>query len=277
VPKLAFTANLGTDLTVAGDVIRATTGAGSALRARVTQNFGFDLLSPAGATSAGSLAVRVLSRSTATAPWDTLVTSALSGAAARLPSGETLLIPLALPAGRTIGRQIRLEVSVVSPAGDPVHLDGSRSLGVTLDAPGGIAIAAATIAFAARTIDNEGGVLDLSELDFDADKLRSATLTLDIDNPLDVVGDATLVVTHGGQPLLTKSFPLATAHSAPVIAFSGAELQALRGGEHTLAIRATVRASKASGEVTVRPSDVIRVKSAFQATIRPTGSPSISQ
>jgi hypothetical protein len=277
VPKPAFTTQLTTGISIAGDVVRATTGAGSSLRARVTQDFGFDLLAPAGATSAGSLVLRVLSRTATTAAWDTLATSALSGAAATFPSGATLSMPLALPAGRTIGREIRLEVAVFSPAGDPVMLDGSRSLVVTLDAPTGIAVASATINFAARTIDNEGGTLDLTELDFEADKLRSATLTLDIDNPLDIVGDATLLVQHNGATLLTKSFPLAVAHSAPVVAFTSAELQAMRGGEHTLVLRANVRASKTNGEVTVRPTDVIRVKSAFQATIRPTGSPSISQ
>ncbi len=258
-------------------MIRATTGSGSELRARITQNFGFDLLAPAGATSPGSMVLRVLSRTVPTAAWDTLSTSQLVGTAATLPSSTTLTLPLALPAGRTIGREIRLEVAVASPAGSPVTLNGAASLIVTLDAPSGIAVSAATINFASRAISNDGGVLDLTELDFDADKLRGATLTLDIDNPLDVVGEATMLVQHNGVTLLTKTFPLALAHSAPVISFSGAELQSVRGAEQMLVIRATVRASKANGEVTIRPTDVIRVKSAFQATIRPTGSPSISQ
>ncbi|MEP7346633.1 MAG: hypothetical protein ABI877_15285, partial [Gemmatimonadaceae bacterium] len=277
LPKPAFTTELTTNISIAGDVVRATTGSGSALRARVTQNFGFDILAPSGATGTGSLVLRLLSRLTTTSPWDTISTTELRGSAATLPSGTTLSLPLPITAGRTIGRDIRLEVAVSSPAGGPVVLDGSASLNVTLDAPSGVAIAAATIRFSARAIENEGGKLDLTKLDFDADKLRGATLTLDIDNPLAVVGEATLLFQHKGVTVLSKEFPLAPAHSAPVITFTGAELQKLRGAEQVLVLRANVRASNANGEVTVRPADVIRVKGSFQATIRPTGSPSISQ
>lgn len=278
LPKLAFTTQLATSITVADAVVRATTGSSSVLRAQVTQNFGFDVLAPSGATATGSLELLLLSRLSPTAAWDTISTSGLRGSAASLPSGVTLSLPLTIPAGRTIGHLLRLEVSVFSPAASAaVLLNDAASLNVTLDAPSGVLIAAATIKFSGRAIDNGGQKLDLTKLDFDADELQGATLTLAIDNPLDVVGDATLLVQHNGQTLLSKAFPIALSHSAPVITFSGAELQTIRGVEQTLVLRANVRASNVNGEVTVHPADVIRVKGTFQAKIRPTGSPSISQ
>jgi hypothetical protein len=277
IPKPAFTTKVETSIPVGGDVVRANLGSGNILRAIVQHDFGFDLLAPAGASEAGSLALRVLTRMSATAVWDTVGLTYVTGATAQLPSGGATAFDLPLVGGRAVGGELKLEAMIVSPAGSSVILDGSRSLTVTLDAPRGVGIANATISLPPRTVRGAGAELDLTELDLDTDHLRSASLSLAIDNSLAITGNAALVIERGNAVVLTKPFSIATGASTAKIDFSTDELQLLRGAVNTLALRADVRTTSANNELTVRPTDRIKFETTFIATIRPTGSPSGSR
>jgi hypothetical protein len=274
LPKPAFTTTVATSITIAGDVARATLSSGNTVRATIYHDFGFDLLSPTGSAGSGSLALRILTRTTPTAAWDTVGLSVVSGPAASLPSGQSTAFDLPLIGNKTVGRELQLQATINSPAGGAVQLDGSRSLTVSLDAPRGISIATAAISLTPRTVQGDGADLDLSELDLDADHLRSATLGLTIDNPLAITGDASLVISSPRGITITKPFGFVSGSSKADIQFTSDELQTLRGAVSSLGIRATVRASASSGEVIVRPTDRIKIESTFIATIRPTGSPS---
>jgi hypothetical protein len=140
-----------------------------------------------------------------------------------------------------------------------------------------VRFADATLAFTPRVVNGDGGTLDLTELDLDADHLTGATLDLAIDNALAVRGDATLRIRRGAETVVAKQFPFTDGRSTTAVAFTSEELQRLRGASLALSLEALVRASAASGEVVVRPGDAIRIESTFTAAVRPTGTPSRSR
>ena len=262
VPKPAFTATIGATTTFPADIDSVTLTRGF-VEVRVTNGMSFDLLRPSAAPGSpvGTLVVTVRGSGAV------IALRSISGTVKSLAPGTTLVDtlifdPAALP--RTIGSPVETEVSISSPAGDPVTINTAQSLTVTVG-DASVGVSSARIRLQGRTVSSDAITLDLADLDpAITDRVTSGALLLEIDNPFDVAGN---LMANIGAPgvMLNRPLPLAPGHSSPTLSFTGDELRSLFGQpEVTFSAMGDVTAIDPSGMITVTPSMVLTVRSRLE-------------
>jgi hypothetical protein len=252
-PKPAFTATIPLSVTRPTDFASATLAGGDTVRLSVVHNFGFPLLLPEGAASAGSLAVElVIGRDT--------LRAVRTGTTTPWPSGSTLDIDLVLPAGATLSSDVKLLLAIDSPAGDSVTINGSTRLTASA-AVGAVGVTSVSAAVPDVELTSRAVELDLSQFDADiASKARSAELTLSIENSLDVQGTFTLAFTGShGHLIAPRSIAVRAGSSTATIALSRSDLDHILGQRITLTLTGGVTATGPGGLLTIRPTDAIAV------------------
>jgi hypothetical protein len=262
VPKPAFTATIGATTDFPADIDSVTLSRGF-VEVRVTNGTSFDLLRPSAAPGSpvGTLVVTVRGSGAV------IAVRSISGTVKSLPPGSTLVDtltfdPAALP--RSIGSPVETEVSVASPAGDPVTINTSQSLAVDVG-DASVGVSSARVRVQARSVSSEPIELDLADLDAAiTDRVTSGALLLEIDNPFAVAGNLTATIWAPGITLL-RPMPIAPGQSSLALSFSGDELRSLFGQPQvTLTTMGDVSAIDPGGMVTVTPAMALTVRSRLE-------------
>lgn len=255
VPKPAFSFSFQDQVELPGDVASASL-AGGVIDVELSHDFGFDPIRPS-ATARGSLTARLVHGGA------TLASVTISGESTAFPSGTVLPRSLALPATVLTG-PIAVEISITSPEGDSVVVDVTDVLSVTA-VPRDIRVSEARVRVVDRTVDVEAVEVDLEDVESTvANRVRSGAFLLEIQNPFDVSGTLSLRVTAPGANIV-KSLSVSPGASTRRLEFTGSELRSILGKRATMSASGGVSAT--GGAVTVRPTQILVVKSKIELVI----------
>jgi hypothetical protein len=249
-PKPAFTTTLRSEVAFPVDLDSLILTRGT-IQVRVANGFGFDPIRPASAPGSARGQMTITFRNGETI----LGTHTIDGTTTAFASGTTLLETVTFAGAglpRTIGGTVGLEVTITSPAGDPVAINTAQSISVEA-ADASVGASAAMVRVQSRSVAAEPVSLDLSGLDAElTDRVQRGSLLLDMDNPFAVGGSLTATLTAPGVSLV-RPLAIAPGVSQARLEFSGAELRSLFGPAHiTLTVTGPLSASP-GGLVTVRP------------------------
>jgi hypothetical protein len=259
VPYPGFSASVGTTITIPSDVASATLASG-AVNLSIQNAFGFDPLSPPGASTGGQMVVTVTNNGR------TLGTTTVTGP---FPTGTTKNATVALAPGNLSG-PIDISVAITSPAGGlapanfvTVNTNGSLNLVAT---PQAIAISSATVAVSNKNINVNSIDLNLADIDDQiASHASKGAIILKMDNPFSVTGALSLKVTGEGVNI-TKTVTIAPGTTTQRIEFSGAEIRSMLGHHLTLTINGPVNGS--GGAVTVTPGQILNIDTSLDLTVQ---------
>ena len=258
VPKPAFTAS-ATDTTALPAELAAATLVGDTLTLQVNNGFDFDPIRPAAGTY-GTLTLTVKNGTT------TIGTLSVSGSTSALPAGAITTFRTPLTGTVVGGAGIRVSLTVVSPAGDPVLMDANETISATASV-GTFSVSQATVTVSSQSITSSAKSIDLTDISSDvANRVQGGALDLTITNPFGVAGPVTLRLTPNGGAAVVKCFSLAAGPSSTSsVAFTGAELQSLLGRSVDMSLTGTVSAP--SGTVTITPTQAVSVTTRLQMTL----------
>ncbi|MBI4540697.1 MAG: hypothetical protein HY704_14445 [Gemmatimonadetes bacterium] len=256
VPKPAFTATIEDRVQLPADVVSANVTVGT-VEVRVGHNFEFDPLRPS-ATARGGVAMRLLHGGA------TIASLTISGETQAFPPNTAITRTLTVPA-TTVTGPITVQVSIESPEGDPVRIDTADELTVT-GVPQSIRVSQATVRVANKTVDVDPIDLDLEDVDQTlVDRVKGGAFLVDITNQFEVSGTLSVRVQPQGAATITKSLSVTPGSSSRRIEFSGSELRTILGRRSTMTASGGVSAT--GGSLTVRPAQILVVKSKIELTI----------
>jgi hypothetical protein len=254
-PKPAFKAELTSTISLPADLVSAQVTGGS-VRIELFHDFGFDPIRPS-AAARGSIEVLLTSGN------DTLAAGVIDGVVEPFPSGDRKVLQLPYLES-TLRDSIRVVLIIDSPSGDPVLIDSSRRLMVTV-APSRMHISEARAHVQDLAIELEETTLDIVGGEGLVNRIRSGALLLEIDNPFQVTGSLQIVLSAPGISV-ARQLPLGPGHTENRAEFGGNELRSiLRDESATLSAFATVTAG--GGPITIRPDHVLKAKSRFDLTV----------
>ena len=249
-PKPAFSTTLRSEVAFPVDLDSLTLTRG-AIQVRVANHLGFDPIRPASAPGSARGQMTITLRNGEAI----LGTHIIDGATTPFAPGATLLETVTFAAAglpRTIGGTVGLEVTITSPAGDPVAINTAESISVEA-AEASVGASAAMVRVQSRTVSADPVSLDLSGLDAElTDRVQRGALLLDMDNPFSVTGTMTATLSALGVTLV-RPLAIAPGVSHARLELSGAELRSLFGPAHiTLTVTGPLSASPA-GLVSLQP------------------------
>jgi hypothetical protein len=265
VPKPPFLDGFASSVDFPAEVSSISLVSGDIL-IEIENGLNFDPLRPAPGQF-GDLSITV----TDGADGDVLGTLLVDGTATAMPPGTTLLRTMVL-ASATVQGSIVASVLIDSPTGDPVTIDTSDLVRVTVT-PTNIVVADVTIDVAGRVVS-----LDPVELDVDLDdqelmddleeRLLAGGFVLDVENPFAVGASFQLTVAGPGISTIQKSANVTGAPTSRVaIAFTLAELRSFLGeGGVTLSGGAVI--DPAANPITVRPGQELVLTGKLDLTLR---------
>ncbi len=247
VPKPAFTAQLPPASSSLPAGVRSVVLSNSTLNLQLFNGFSFDPLRPS-ATARGSLAVRITSGGAVIAD------TTFSGNTIALPINQTTNIPVALRPGTvTNGSNIILDVTITSPAGDPVQINTSAQLQLT---PINATASSATVDVVNRNVSVPQVVLGLEDIDDGIiDHVKSGALVVIVENPFNVTG--TLNLTFAPAVIASKPVQIAPGSSSPRVELTQAELRLLLG--RSIVVNISGRVNGPAGGVTVLPTQLVNI------------------
>lgn len=228
----------------------------------IDNGFNFDPLRPAAGVT-GTLTITV----TDDADGDVLGTLEIDGATTALPAGETLMRTIALVTA-TVEGSIVATAEVDSPLGDPVTIDSSLPLTVTVT-PMNILVASVTIDVAGRSVDLDPVSLDVEEVDQDlTERILAGGFIVDVVNPFGVAADFQLTIDGPTIAPIQKASSVGAAGTSTVeISFTVDELRMFLGQpDVTLSGGAVVDA--AASQITVLPGQELVLTGKLDLTLR---------
>ncbi|CAN5869802.1 hypothetical protein BH23GEM9_BH23GEM9_29880 [soil metagenome] len=244
VPKPAFTDVFQVVVALPQDLVSAEVVSGT-VNVTVSHNLGFDPVRPAGSTQGGVILVvvrsggREVGRDSITGTFTQPVTRSMG------------MLP-----GPVTGSLVA-EVTIVSPAGNPVTINNSSSISVVV-APGTVVASAAQVQVQNRQVSADALVLDLTNVDADLrGRVQRATLLLNVANPLTVGGTLELRLHAPGVADIRRSVQVGPGVSILRVELSQEDVRGLLGQTVNVSLTGPVNAT--AGPVTVRPSDVVTI------------------
>lgn len=182
VPKPPFTAEFFSEIPVSASIASARIEGGSVLL-EVTHDLAFDPIRPGGAET-GVMVLELQSDGVM------IARDSIDGAVTALPPGAVLERELVLGAAMVSGA-VDVVVTLNSPAGPPVEVTTEDRISVTL--PTSTVAVDDLRLLVDDLIETEPLILELDAVDEGLrDRVRSARVHLEIDNPFDLNGDLTL-------------------------------------------------------------------------------------
>ena len=264
-PKPAFTAVLEetTPLpagTTAADVVSGT------VSILATNGFDFDPLRPAAGAGAatGTLALRLLDDGNG---GRVLASRTIDGADQAWAPGETLSETLPLAAGPVAG-PIRLEVTIVSPDGDPVvvSLTDALSLDATLT---DLRLASVSADLSGKTFAVDPVLLGLEDFGDDVvERITAGVLVARVTNPLSAEADLDLRIRPPDSGDIVKQVTVPGAPESEVrVAFTREELAAMLGRPDVILEGAGSLAGD-SGVLVLTPTSGLDLEAEVEVDIR---------
>ena len=260
VPKPAFSFDIQDQVELPPEVASATVSGGN-LVVSLTHDFGFDPIRPS-ATARGSYTITLRSGGRV------LATQTQNGTTVDLASGNvrTLILPVA---PGPLSGPLDVELTMTSPAGDPVTINANSTFRITVSTAD-LLLSEANVAVENQQVSVEQVELDLEDIDAEiSDKVKSGQLRLTIVNPFAVQGNLSLSVLGASMPIAPKTIAVAPSTTTQVnIDFTGPELQAMLG--RTVRLDVSGPFSATGGTITVRPDQVVVLRSTLQLVLGPT-------
>ena len=257
VPKPAFETEFGSSISLPADVVSAQITGGTVL-IELTHDFPFDPIRPS-AAARGYIVVTATSGSTV------LAKDSIAGENTAFAPGTTLNRTLAL-APATVSGPITIDITVNSPAGDPVTIDTSDRLSLTAT-PTEIHVSQAQVRVANRTIDATEVELDLGDIDESVtEKVKAGALLLTLSNPFAVTGDLALTITAAGTTI-TKTVALAQGASTARVEFNEQEIQSILAASPVRLSVSGAICGSAPCTTTVTPTQNVTIGSQLELTV----------
>ena len=238
-------------------LVSATLSGGS-LQAALAHDLSFDPLRPSTDPSSprGYLVIRVRSGGSLVA-YDSI-----DGADEAFPAGTTLTPSLPVQPVQ-VADGFGVEIIVYSPQGDPVVIDASDTVGVTIG-PSTLEVSQATVDATAITIAPATTTLDLGVDSTTAARVRGGALRLAVSNPLDVTG--TLDLAFLVSPVVRKSMAVVPGDSQERVEFTGEELGSILAGPG-VPVETSGSVSATAGTITVTPTQRLTLTSELELVV----------
>jgi hypothetical protein len=258
-PKPAFTMLASNSAALATDVVTATILSGT-INVVLTNNMSFDPLrvTASGAGTQGHMVIIIRSGS------QVLGRDSLNGSTTTWAPSAILNRAITLSSGTASG-PLAAEVTVVSPAGDSVFIDGNSRLSAS--ASGTLNVASVSLNVAGRTLQSDSTEIDLSDLESGiTDKVVNGALQMTITNPLAIVGNVDVRFTYAPGQSVTKTISLPSgAAQVRTVALTRADLDNLFGRKVMVTVSGAV---SSTGPLTLTPRLKIIVANRMILTIR---------
>ncbi len=260
-PAFSHTVNSTTNLPSA---LVSASVVGEAFDVLLAHNLSFDPLRPSSDPGAerGYLVVRV------TSGGNVVASDSLSGDDWSFAPGEPL-VPMLSVNAVDVTNALDVAVAIYSPAGDPVEIDTSDTMGVSVF-QATVSIAEATVEATAITVDAPAATMELDVDSALASRVRSGALRLDARNPFDLEGTLDLEFDLGTSTL-QRSVALTAGESSTAIEFTGAELRDILAAE-SVTVTAQGTLASPDGTVTLAPGQELVMESTFEIVVLVGGS-----
>jgi hypothetical protein len=265
VPKPAFQHTFNGAATLPAGVASVTLSSGR-VDVTIVNGLTFDPIRPS-ATARGSLTLTL--RSGTAVVGTPLV---IDGTDTALPPGGSVTRSLDLVPGirdrpaSTITERVTVDVTIDSPAGDPVRIDANSRITVTAT-PVGLAVSSTNLRIDGRQIRSGESIVDLTDIDgFVRDHVKRGALVLTVTNPFDITGTLTLRIASSTTTIL-KAIELAPGTTQREVAFTQEELRRLFGSE--LAVSASGAVWGPAGGVVVTPRQTLAIDASLRVVIGP--------
>ncbi|HUP52217.1 MAG TPA: hypothetical protein VM198_07065 [Longimicrobiales bacterium] len=228
----------------------------------IDNGLNFDPLRPAPGVT-GTLVITV----TDDADGDVLGMLEIDGTTTALPAGGTLTRTIEL-ATATVEGSIVATAEIDSPLGDPVTIDSSLPVTVTVT-PTNILVASVTIVVAGRSVDFDPVSLDVEEVDQNLiDRILAGGFIVDVVNPFGVAADFQLTIDGPTIAPIQKSASVGTAGTSTIeISFTTGELRAFLGQPGVTLSGGAVVDAEAS-QITVLPGQELVLTGKLDLTLR---------
>ena len=259
IAKPAFNYTFSNTIPQPTDLVSAQITGGT-ITLKLVNNLGFDPIRPS-ATARGSMTVTLRRGTTAVASY------VMNGNTIDFPNGiqRTVNIPLS---AFVFDQALTAEVNIDSPAGDPVLINTANSVTI-IAGPVRTEIGQITVNVASQSF-GDTNELDLSDMDTDlGDRVQGGGIRLRFENPFNVGGDFSLVVTGPGVSI-TKSITMAAnATSTNRVSLTADEIRSLLG--KVVEVQVNGSFSAPGGQLTLTPAQVALISTDLELAIQPIG------
>jgi hypothetical protein len=259
-PKPAFTHTTAAAVSLPSQIVAARL-AGGTFDLTIAHDLNFDPLRPAADPQAerGYLLVRVTSDGAEVAR------DSIDGDDRAFPPGEPIMPTLAV-SPVDAGGQLDLEVTVYSPAGDPVEIDIADTVGVTL-ATSIVAISEVTITAGAIELPPVRAPFRVGPLEDPAvvDAVRRGALRLAVHNPFTVTGSLEVALDLDSRTL-RRSLPIREGDYTERLEFSGPEVRELLTSP-TVDMEASGVLTATGGTLTLAPTQKLVLQAVIELVI----------
>ncbi len=263
VPKPLFNLVYNQTGLLATDVVSVELASGS-ISLAIQNDLGFDPIRPApgspGTMTVTVYDVDVLGRQLAQVTLDgAIITDSL-------PNGALTTILLNLAPG-TVSSTIFTEVTVFSPAGDPVPIDLNARLDITA-AVGPVLVSSALIDVDGRSITLDSTTINVDQIDTDiSNRIQNGSIILDIQNPFGVGVDLSFDISGLGFTTLQRAVSISSAATSTVtISYTGDDFRSFLGQSNVQASGAGAVVAP-GGPATVTPTQELVFKASIDLTL----------
>jgi hypothetical protein len=258
VPKPAFTDSVSFSIALPTDVSSVAL-AGGTINLSLTHNFNFDPIRPS-ATERGSITIRIVHGSTQLA--QTVIDGTVESFATSTQKNRTLVL-----APASITGPITARVIIVSPAGDAITMDASRSFTATAT-PTDIRVSQATVRVQDKALSGTEMELDVEGIDESvANRVKSGGFRFTVNNPFTAEGTLSATISAPGITPIVKTMNIPTGVSNAVIQYTGDELRSFLGQPDVILTIGGSVTSTTGGFVTITPGQAISIVSKLDMII----------
>jgi hypothetical protein len=259
VPKPAFEARFeGSSELPLG--VRSAILAPSSVDIEASHDFAFDPLRPGG-DERGSIVLSVRSGGVL------IAADTVRGATTAFGPNDEITRTLDLPGGTRLVSPVTLEVTLVSPEGEPLTLDVSGRLTVTGTAA--VEVAEAVVDVGGETVDFPRTFLDVGAVDDGlVQRVERGAFVLDVSNPWGVGLPMTLTIEGGlAGPVVKQLNVAATSTSLVEVELTGPELRSFLGQEGVV-LTGSGQIPDATDPVLLRPDQRALIDANLDLTLR---------
>lgn len=237
---------------------------GDRLDVRLAHDLSFDPLRPSSDAAAerGHIVIEVASGG------NVVARDSLSGDDVAFTAAAPLEPTLSVNAVE-VSNVLDVSMMIYSPAGDPVEIDTSDTLGLSL-LPATVTLAEATLEATGIAVDAPAATLELDVDSALVSRVQRGALQLEVENPFSVEGTLDLEFDLG-TATMQRSVALVAGESSVSVEFTGAELRDLLGaGSVSVTAQGTLAAP--DGTLTVSPGQELVIASLFEIVVLVGGS-----